>query len=408
MAERRLFERYAQLPLIPVYRIAGIRDEYPTLLEAAKALGRVTYNPDAELVRYQHHWKTITEDTAGSIHATHEHRRPTIVNEVTAVTPAMKPLLRPMLRDGPGVLDTDCESMAHECIAAIRAHLRDALEGDRHYVMPHSAGYDSRLLSLILADMGASPPLLVAWEPEAEAALEIMSMLWPKACVPHIMRQQRDEDDYFGRFLRDFAFLGRAVSDPVRWMDGYHWLAWIAWPNNTGLLSAVFADESLAWASTKQPSLAYMLAGFMFDNPSPCASCTRDWILPFASLPWLRVLTSLDIDAIEPEEGYSRADTLKREMIWQLDARLLEYPNPRYELAARNKAREVLECHLLSEATMDAMRRNLAKSYYCRERTEWVIGEVPRHVSPYCTWLREYTTAAIIEAMVDEGVEVVV
>jgi hypothetical protein len=410
----RLTERYEQLPMWPVYGVEDLGSDYPTLLEAAKALGRVTLDRAYKPFRYSGYWKQEEPMMV----------RWTVFREIEALPPGARGCgkVPDTLRTGPGTETAPVGKIASRALSALASAIV-AIEDDRHYVMPHSAGYDSRLLSLLLKTCGyeAEQFTFVAWEPEEAYARQVVYAVWgslvvaktPAGFVP-------GDEDYFAPILTDFVALGSVLGDHGRWMGGFHWLAATHnVPEGFGMLSAIFADETMGYNRARMPSWGHFLAGRMMENPSPVATTTRDWIMPFVSVPWLEVLSTYDLSTIPCErnreevrlyEWYSPSDTLKREMIRQLDESLLEIPNPRFALAKRTRPphNEILPHTKLSRETRVRMRENVEGSYLQRCMPTLCQGNVPENVMDcYDPWLQQYQLAAIVEACVDAGVEVV-
>jgi hypothetical protein len=408
----RLTERYEQLPMWPVFRVLSTGDEYPTLLEAAKAARTVTLDREREPFRYAGHWEQAYCPVP----------RDTVFREVAAMYPLAHAAVEDMWERGPGVKKAPAAEIARRALSALSIAIV-AIEDDRHYVMPHSAGYDSRLLSLLLRTCGyeAEQFTFVAWEPERIEAYEVAETIWGTETARWGFGGHRVIDEYYEPILtRPVEVIGRTHGDHGRWMGGFNWLARGQWPEGFGMLSAIFADETMGYNRARMPSWGHFLAGRMMENPSPVATTTRDWIMPFVSVPWLEVLSTYDLSTIPCErnreevrlyEWYSPSDTLKREMIRQLDESLLEIPNPRFALAKRTRPpfNEILPHTKLSRETRVRMRENVEGSYLQRCMPTLCQGNVPENVMDcYNPWLQQYQLAAIVEACVDAGVEVVV
>lgn len=352
-------------------------DGHDRLLDAAKARGKVTL--DAGYGQ----WRFVESDMAA-----HCPRR-TIYEGIAAdVVPSRYDACVPGDERAP------LAKIASEGLDAIISALAELGPGD--WVMPHSAGYDSRLVAALLPEHVR--PRYIVWEPEVDVAESTMDKRWIRSCYRPI-----DGQDYYGSSLLD-SRLGYWLSDPSRFMSGFLFLErdWARYR----MVSAMYADETMGWmmpgeARLRMPTFGDWRRFRVFDQHQPCA----EWMAPFVSGQWLeRIVFKYQLDEREPNtdeiriyEQFSPGDTLKREMLRQIDPHLLDIPNPRFELAKRTRPpfNEVLPHTLLGDETRKAMQERFNMPTLAPDR-----------VSAYDPWLCEYTRRAMVEAAQDEGVEV--
>lgn len=249
----------------------------------------------------------------------------------------------------PGTESLPVEELADVAIDALSRCLAgiDPIAG---YVIPFSAGYDTRVLFCLL-DGWTSPHLtLVTWAPEVEPAKEVYAAMG----LEHEHIVHPGGEDYWLPILRDRAWLASCLVSPKKRTGGAYWLRDIAADYT---LSALWADETLGWAQ-RGDTLDEFVASRMLGHSSP-----RPDVWPFASAPWIEMLCRYSLAGVKPEPAdhgltplYSRSDTLKREMIRQLKPELLEIPNPRFAVAQRIRDGEELPHHCLSEAARDELQ----------------------------------------------------
>jgi hypothetical protein len=395
-----LSERYDQLPLWPVFHGLEPDCHFATLLDAAKHEGQISLS-----------YETFEYRAAG-----HCIPRLTVCDDIFAVPQRSQ---RDQWRKTPGCEVAKVQAIAEHGLQALSAALSKAIEPGRHYVVPHSAGYDSRILSLLLkcAKVPAENLTFVCWAPEVQDAQALITQVgWPRSSVVAF----DGGEDFYAPILLDFASLGRQVSCDGRFMGGFHWLARHEWPEGFGMISALFADETLGWnAARGGRTVSHLVGSRMMDNPSPVVDRTRDWILPFASREWIDVLTTYDIsahheqnrDKIKLYDYFSPGDTIKREMLRQIDPHMLDIPNPRFALAKYTRSGGVLNCTRLSGETCRAMIKNVEGSHLY-DATASILRAIdpPSSVlsDVYAPWLQQYILAAMVGAMIDEGVEVTI
>lgn len=263
-----------ELPMFPTY------NGYPTIHEAASAL------------------------TAGTVTL---HEGETLFKEIRRV------VFPGFMYDATPGDETPDPRAAVQCL---RDYLKHRLE-DRTYIMPHSSGYDSRLISALLRELGIRV-IFVCWQPEVEATIALLKhMGWP---ARNVIRVGYGTVDYQVPALRR---VGTYQSEDRRFIVGPG-LANEVVGSIRPTISAAFADETLAFNTQRWPSVKHFHHRHVLDGPEPWE--TTDWVFPFVSREWITYLT---------EHRIEHADDFKRAMLEEFN--LDTWPNQRYELAKQIK-----------------------------------------------------------------------
>jgi len=293
-------------------------------------------------------------------------------------------------------------------VDALRAYLTRAYDREQYYVLPLSAGYDTRILLVLLRAMEIDwhNVAMVSWEPECRAARQVVDLLGLDIAHP---RYIDGKQDYWRPTLVDQVALGASLGDPNRWMSGFNWLARLQVPPGARQITALWDDEMCGWNQRAfgGDTLLHATSALMLEQSSPLADrASREVLAPFAGCEYLKFLCRFDLRAIEKEPNveevriythYSQTDTLKRHMLRILCPEALSIPNPRYAFAKYTRAGGVIPHMTLSEEA----RGQLAALH--------PDGKAPpdRLLDPYDPWIQRYQWQAMVVAAKAAGVEVV-
>jgi len=380
-----------QLNLFPLYQAGGAR--YRSLKEAALALGSARVHAQhalirrpgeaANMARYARRSKAIRQGAYG---------RDTLLRYVRAVPPGEGFGLADLHARGKGRTKTASRKIAELGVAALERHIEASWNPDARHVVMHSSGYDSRLLSALLHRIASrrGPGWLgetkfVCFQPEIEFARAIFNHIGWQGERWAPVRPTAPAVDYYAPCL-DFATMGANLSESERFWGGplitqLELAGYLDTAKPMQVLTALFSDETQKWNRLNWGDIAWFIGCFWFDNPAVFPGVPEcEAILPFASRPWLEVVTEHSWPNFGEHEapvralvkGKSGIDAMKIAMLRTIDPELAALPNFRFEVRAireRNRTpqdpgRGHIDQQKISSATAQAMEDAYRSSWY--------------------------------------------
>ena len=267
-------------------------------------------------------------------------------------------------------------------------------DDNKLYIMSHSSGYDSRIISAIIKKLGKTNIKFISFQPEIKQFREIMSYEgWSDDHIITI-RPKDPMENYFASATK-FEEVGKYSSDAnkfitycfryvlekeIEQLDG-----------NIQIISGLHSDEVLK--RSMWPNLAYftvrMLSDIFFEwgvyNP----------ILPFVSFNFLDVFTDYKMILLP--------DDMKKIIIKKLDPELFYLENYRFTYFKYIKSTGTHPAYKISEFTRSSMLSSYNKSWYSRMFNKKII--LPLFISNRDDNYREYIKAAICEYLLNKGCE---
>jgi hypothetical protein len=253
--------------MFPRY-LAGGR-EFTTLQQAAKAMGAVSLNDDYDPPpRPGRTVMPIYEQHANAL-LSKRYTRATLFREILSRPAYDVPEdIGEIYAKPPGRRMLPLDELAPLGVDALRRAIAREWKSDKHWLMPHSSGYDSRLVSALLREHKTGNVRFLCWQPEVVSARRVIESIgW---APEHIYEIGEGDWDYQAPAL-DFIALGAYQTEAERFIPGpslveqhlaasrHDWLT----------ITAAFADETLAFARAGWPSIAYFHAGLLLDSPEP-------------------------------------------------------------------------------------------------------------------------------------------
>ncbi len=419
-----------QLPMFPVYATAD--GAFPTLRDAALFLQTVTANPGHALERRPGVKPVMERYTRRAVRVRkNTYDRSTLLAEVRARPPKPPPLVLKLYPRRHGTLVAHPEEVADLAIDALARHIEDTWDSSMPHVVFHSSGYDTRLLCAILRQLASKNGMdwigdikFVCFEPELSDAHRIwLHHDWPGNTWEPIYPHDGPED-YYARCL-DFRTVGRHLSESERFWGG-PLLTQLALTERGILtdepmqgMTALFGDEIAKWNRLRWNDVAWFFSCFFFDNPGifPGRPDCR-FITPFASTPYLEVLTAFRIPL--PIDHFKllmieRVDPalvdLERFPNWRFQAKDVRAKNVRAEAkrkgASPHEITPFIDQQKISEATAQSMERDYKESWYAQTFGPATLSFVGDRAFRY--WddrNTHYMKAAIYQHLIDEGVDV--
>lgn len=401
-------EPFEQLPLFPCYRIKGTNYDFFTLQEAAEHQYFVTPDPDHALIRRPgKEKKAIYKERSKELHAG-TYTRPTFCKEIVALPPEPSPNICSLYSSTSGKKKMRVEVLAQRCVEALMYSIQSQWDNSKVHIMPHSSGYDTRLITGILrnlrkknGDEWLGTVLFYCFEPEIAYAKKIFDyMEWPKDWwIP--VREGVGPVDYYAEVM-DFSIIGKLYCEAERlWLGPV--LAKLVleergYTDDLIGISALFGDETCKWNRLRWNDLGFFLACYFFDNPSPWLGSHVKFMFPFASKWWLHLLTEYRIP--------DKVDLFKLEMLKVIDPKLTDpykLPNYRFILGPELRERGFHDYQRISSDTVRNMTKRFRESWYCniyKKEDVLPFGNVLKYYDSRNT---EYIKAAVYENLLERG-----
>lgn len=338
--------RASQLSIFPEFRVRGSDRRYATIQEAARAAGRVS----------------LCGEDDGRLFEAIEQVRPADDSGLGELRPGKRPI--------------EASYLAEKAVEALKRAVLEAWDPEREHIIPHSSGYDSRLINAViwqLADEQGQDWLgktrFFCWEPEIFEFQRIMRFMgWPEDMAITVPAERAE--DYWVPAL-NFKVLGRWMSGLVRKV----WLGPVLMrrtleemgvgQNNPQVISPLFSDETLAWSRRDGGSWDEFAESRFQNQPHPWPGGGAELVLPYLSAPWIETLSQYEIPL--------NVDDFKLEMLMVIEPSLADpfgFQNMRYMAGQLIKAKGHTPWDRISTNTRAMMLRNYADSEYGRQMPE--------------------------------------
>ena len=406
-------EPYAQIPMFPCYRIKQTGECFFSLQEATINSKSVTFDPDHYLIRRPGNIKMpvyaeYSRQLQAGIFA-----RPTFFEEIEAVPPRPAPGIQQMYGRTFGQEEIGLEQLARLAVEAITGFIERSWEPDRIHVMPHSSGFDSRLISAILRRLGEKNGMdwlgqlyFVCWQPEIPEFLRLMVHFgWPARMIIPVYPWRQPEDYY--RDILDFDFIGRNYCEAERFWAGPSLGAMalnelgVGYDEELRGIGALFSDETGKANRLGWPDVGFFAGCYFFDNPSPWLGSHARFMFPFVSGDYLEIITRYRIPV--------GLDFFKRACLKLLDPALIDneaLPNARFRIGPVLSKKGYHAYQAISEKTRLEMAERFLASWYCRKFKKDEVVPFPPVLRYYDEKTTEYIKAAIVNYLIGEGCEI--
>lgn len=407
-------EIFRQLPMFPCFRIKDTDKEFFTLQEAAKYLGRVTPNPDHELIRRpgRQPWKyPIYKKRSKLLQSQGYFTRPTLIHEIESKTPDAIGDISEYYEKPFGVEEINPNQFAEFIIEALVDSVRAQWDSKMLHIMPFSSGYDSRIVALVLQRLYQEngpdwfgDMVFFTFEPEIEYAQHVFDHLdFPNDWLVPIRPGNEDGTDYYAEVL-DFEKIGSWYCEAERFWAGPV-LSRMVLVDELGIedavgISALFSDETSKANRLRDrwPDVGYFVGCFHFDNPTPFLGTNIRFMFPFTSQEYLDVLTKYEMPL--------KVDDNKLNIIQHLNvefADIEKFPNYRFVHGPILREYGYDKFHKLSEGVVKNMEEAFLNSWYCQTYKKEGLLPFPDVFPYYSEAGTEYIKAAIYENLINEG-----
>jgi hypothetical protein len=396
-----------QLPMLPSYYVADGTSQHLHLREAAETAKQVTLNN-----QYQ------AKNPGGSNWTKHPPRQiGRMAKRSDRLESSRLPTLFEEIQSGPLlVCDSDTLEEAVKALDGIRKdivdlkHLADELRSAiirflaRHvfpgsvYLMPHSGGLDSRIVSSALCTLvEPSKVHLVCHQPEVDHFLRIMKTSSP---VPNsnLIGIRNGRTDYFAESA-NFEAVGRLSSEakrflPHRYLLDIHVAEQIpSLIHKPIIVEDLFSDEILRYRKYNAKGIREFVLSYLFEYNLQWNSCVR--LLPFVSFDVLRTLARIDLKRLPIYQKQIKT-RLKHLMLEGMNPSLSKYGNPGKGISFKNPFNRI------SDSTRSNMRQAMRRSWYVKRSKPRKVS-LPRYFKWDHPAFREYTKAAICEHLIQKG-----
>lgn len=399
-----------QLPVMPRFRIKTTKQTFNTLQEAALNIGNVTINRNYELFfkNIPQHIKNRYNILAREFKNKLTVIRDSLFNEIEVFSEPVPPSMRFLFARYINKRRIDINLLAQNLVDRMSKFIESSWDSNKTHVMPHSSGYDSRLISTIIRRLTQKNGrewlgdiYFICWEPEVRDFMTVMQYEgWDKN---HIILIKGPATDFYRQAV-SFFNLGKYCSDSNRFICYcFDYLIYKKIENlnlnNVQIVSGLFSDEILRKEATTPRAdmiwndLSHFMVHFLHDVHFEWSSF--DVLLPFMSLNVIDYLFDYNLP---------RADDLKLAMLNYLDPNLAQLPNYRFEYFKIIRKQGSHPYYRLSDATVANMSRALKNSWYFGVLNPSInISNILVNDSKI---LKDYTNAAICEYLIQKGVNI--
>jgi hypothetical protein len=403
-------EMYKQLPMMPVFYIAGTNTGSYMLQDAAIFCKNLTLNKDHQLHRNVLTDSDFYEKYSKDLQS-RRFRRTTLFNEIEVVTPEPDPDIFQMYNMSPGTAEKSESILVEMAVEALRDFIVENWIPSKMHIIPMSSGYDSRLIVAILRQETEKRGMswlgnvrFVCWQAEISDWHRIVEYQeWPQDFLFPV-RENAGDVDYYAPAL-DFDLIGATLCEAKRFRRGMC-LAEIEMTrsgllvnDNIQRLTGLWGDEIKGWNERQQFDIGYFIGRFLFDIPSPWRRHGVEAIFPFVSYDYIKLMTKYRIRTPK--------DPFKLQMIKLVDPELADiekFPNARFRLAKIVKEQGYYKYKALSSATLEKMSQRFADSWYCRTfKLQHLLPLTDEMFLYGSKQISEYIKAAIFEHLINQG-----
>jgi len=308
-----------QLPIPPKYRIVGDTTKLNSLQDAAERLYNLTINKD-----YYIYTRNVPKSVKSNyaklsqlLRETGEITRPTLFKEIEAVTGDIDTNVIEILNKRLNKEPISVKKYGKLVLQSIMDHIENIWDDSMLYVMSHSSGYDSRLISGIIKKLGKKNVCFMCFQPEIDQFKKIM--LYEGWSSDHIVTIGEDIEfiDYYSAATR-FTEVGKYASDASKFITycfRYVLEKEIEKLNtNVRIISGLHSDELLV---SGRSSPAYFTVRMLHDIFFEWGK--YDPVLPFLSVDFMNHYINYDIK--------TSTNDIKKTMIDLLDPGLFDLEN---------------------------------------------------------------------------------
>jgi len=405
-------EVFNQLPMFPCFRIKGTEKEFFTLQEAAVYLKNVTPNPSHELIRRpgrDHEKHPIYKKRSIDLQTKGTFTRPTLIKEIESKPPTPHDDIFSYYHKTFGKEQINIDAFVKLSIDALMKSIEEQWDSSVLHIMPFSSGYDSRLIALLLEKLYKKngpdwfgDMIFFVFEPEIEYAINVFNYLeFPNEWLIPIRPNNKIGVDYYSEVL-DFNKVGEWYCEAERFWAGPV-LARIVLLDQLGIrdavgISGLFGDETSKANKRDWPDVGYFVSCYHFDNPTPFLGSNIRFMFPFTSREYLDVILKYRIQL--------KVDPNKLSLITYLNetfSDIKKTPNYRFIHAPilREKGHDIFQ--LLSQNTVDKMKKSFLNSWYCKTYKKEHIVPFSKVMPYYSDAGTEYIKAAIYENLIKKG-----
>lgn len=416
IGHRNLPSRFDQLPVFPVYRDLDTEVDHLRLMDAVKAryvVGLpVEWNPDHHLIRrpgtapqeWYSYWAMLM--------AHDRFARTSLVKRIVSLPRAWSDVVEELMdEDSCGLRDIEARELAKRAVQALKWHLQRSWVAGATYLMQHSSGFDSRLISSLLRQMKQEMGeefgrvIFVCWQPEIEKFKKIMAYQgWPAEDVVTVYPEQSPEDYLYP--ILDMGFIGRNYDEAERFWGGpalgrYFCLSHgVYTPEQEDKLIGIgglWSDETGRFNRLRLGSWRKFVATYLFDSGSPWIGSRIQTIYPFASADYVGLLSTYRIPVA--------LDEFKRLMLEVADPEMadeLKFPNERFRVGPILRERGYDDHQVLSIETVKRMTRQYMDSRFVADGMGPATISLTTHFSYFGEANTWYIKAAIYQMIFGE------
>jgi hypothetical protein len=292
----------------------------------------------------------------------------------------------------PGKRSVTLSQAAEEAIEVLKKVFEKAGVPGKFWTCTHSAGYDSRVMSLMAKEVGVKGMRAAVWEPEVEEARPILEMLgWEGVEIPLV-------SDYYLDTLLNMRRLSDILCDHRNLQLNQQMMRTkLGVPGGSGFMGAIMLGEFLVWNRLRKFDVAYMVNKREISVSSTFVDYDKWLFAPFAAVEWLEWLCDVDLSAVNHED-------LRLEIMRILSPGMEKIGNPRFRLAKEVSNGVVHEQKRLSSDARDTISRAYRNTWWARQNR---VGDLKvTDVDVRMPWVEEYAYAAILDTMRYRGVHI--
>ena len=398
-----------QLPMMPFFMVKQTGKFFPTLQEAALSIGTVTVNKNYSLFfrKVPISVKKTYGVMASNFCSNFTIKRNSLFKEIEVISLSIPEFMRSLFKKRVRVKTIKPEVLASTLVDRITSFMENNWNTSKAHIMPHSSGYDSRLISVILKKLTDKNGVdwlgdlyFISWDPEVKGFKDIMAHeQWPEKHQIIITGKGLD----FYKDAVKFDNVGRYCSDVNRFICYcFDYIIYKAIEglgvNDVQIISGLFSDEILrkevskARKDTIWNNLSHFMVHFLHDIHFEWSM--YDTLLPFMSFDVIDTILDYDLP---------KADDLKLMMIRSLDSALADLPNYRFEYFDIIRKEGIHPFYRLSKPVVKEMEASFKNSWYFKNVKNVVFPELVNGLVNDGIWLKEYTKAAICEYILNRG-----
>ena len=399
-----------QLSMMPFFMVKQTGELFPTLQEAALTAGNVTINKDYALFfrKVPVSVKKTYDTMAASFCSNFVVKRNSLFKEINVVSLPIFEFMRPLFKRRVGTKAIKPEILANILVDKMFSFIESNWDTFKTHIMPHSSGYDSRLISIILKKLVDKNGIdwlgelyFISWDPEVKGFKSIMvHEQWPEK--HHVTITANRGLDFYKNAV-EFENVGKYCSDANRFICYcFDYIIYKAIEKlnvgNVQIISGLFSDEILRKEVSKNRrdviwnNLSHFMVHFLHDVRFEWSM--YDTLLPFISFGVIDTILNYDLP---------KADQLKLMMIKSLDKKLAGLPNYRFEYFDIIKKEGIHPFYRLSKTVLCEMEASFKDSWYFKNVNGVVFPKLTTGLVNDSVWLKEYTKAAICEHIINRG-----